>query len=173
MATLGRTALRSVYITGLRNAHALEHQALGVIDRQLDRLENFPEVAERLRLHRRETEQQIVRLDEVLDGLKEKPSAVKDMGLNMMGNMAALGHAMAEDEILKNAFANCALENFEIASYKSLLIMADESGEPAGMTALQQSLGEEQAMAQWCDESIELITRRYLELHLDPSASSH
>jgi hypothetical protein len=66
MATLAPTALRSVYITGLRNAHALENQALGMIDRQLDRLENFPEVADRLRLHRRETEQQIVRLDDIM-----------------------------------------------------------------------------------------------------------
>ena len=173
MATLAPTALRSLYVSGLRNAHALEHQALGMIDRQLDRLESFPEVADRMRLHRGETEQQIVRLDEVLSGLGERASGMKDAGLNLMGNLAALGHAAAEDEILKNAFANCALENFEIASYKSLIVMADEVGEGAGITALQQSLREEQSMAQWCEESIERITRRYMTLHLDPSAPNH
>jgi ferritin-like metal-binding protein YciE len=173
MATLSPTIFRSVYVTGLRNAHALEHQALGVIDRQLDRLENFPEVSDRLRLHRGETEQQILRLDELLSNLNERSSAVKDTGLNLMGNLAALGHAVADDEILKNAFANCAFENFEIASYKSLLIMAEESGEPFGITALQQSLREEQRMGQWCDESIEWITKRYMTLRLDPSASNH
>jgi ferritin-like metal-binding protein YciE len=87
--------------------------------------------------------------------------------------MAALGHAAAEDEILKNAFANCALENFEIASYKSLIVMAEEAGEGVGISALQESLREERSMAQWCEESIERITRRYLTLHLDPSAESH
>jgi len=173
MATLAPTALRSVYLSGLRNAHALEHQALGMIDRQLDRLDSFPEVADRLRLHRGETEQQIVRLDEVLGGLGERASGIKDAGLNMMGNLAALGHAAAEDEILKNAFANCALENFEIASYKSLIVMADVAGEGAGIAALQQSLREEQSMAQWCEESIERITQRYLTLHVDSNASSH
>jgi ferritin-like metal-binding protein YciE len=173
MATLAPTTLRPLYITGLRNAHALEHQALGVIDRQLDRLENFPEVADRLSLHRRETEQQIVRLDEILGEFNETPSGLKDSVLGMMGNMAAIGHAAAEDEILKNAFANCALENFEIASYRSLIVMAEESGFPAGITALQESLREEQAMARWCEDSIEQITRKYLVLHRDPSASSH
>ena len=173
MATLAPSALRSVYISGLRNAHALEHQALGMIDRQLERLENFPEVADRMRLHRGETEQQIVRLDDVLSGLNESASGLKDAGLGFMGSMAALGHAAAEDEILKNAFANCALENFEIASYKSLIVMAEEAGEGVGISALQESLREERSMAQWCEESIERITRRYLTLHLDPSAESH
>lgn len=173
MATIATSALRTVYVSGLRNAHALEHQALGMIDRQLDRLENFPEVADRMRLHRSETEQQILRLDEVLGGLNESASGIKDAGLNLMGNMAALGHAAAEDEILKNAFANCALENFEIATYKSLIVMANETGESAGISALQESLREEQSMARWCDESIEQITQRYMTLHLDPANSSH
>jgi ferritin-like metal-binding protein YciE len=144
-----------------------------MIDRQLERLENFPEVADRMRLHRSETEQQIVRLDDVLSGLNQSASGIKDAGLSFMGSMAALGHAAAEDEILKNAFANCALESFEIASYKSLIVMAEEAGEGAGISALQESLREEQSMAQWCEESIERITRRYLTLHLDPGTPSH
>jgi ferritin-like metal-binding protein YciE len=98
---------------------------------------------------------------------------VKDAALNFMGNMGAIGHAMAEDEILKNAFANCALENFEIASYKSLIVMAEESGSGGGISALRETLREEQAMAQWCEDSIEQITRKYLVLHQDRDFSSH
>ena len=173
MADLAPDAVRSVYITGLRNAHALEHQALNAIDRQLDRLENYPEVADRLALHRRETENQIIRLEDVLGGFGETPSGLKDAALAIMGNMAAITHAMAEDEVLKNAFANCAIENFEIASYKSLIIMAEASGSRDGITALQETLREEQAMARWCEESIEKITHRYLTLHGDMDRSSH
>src|SRR4051795_11049604 len=44
-------AARSIFVTGLKNAHALEVQATQIIGRQLDRLENYPDVAEGLRLH--------------------------------------------------------------------------------------------------------------------------
>ncbi len=36
--------------------------------------------------------------------------------LSAGGSMAAIGHSMADDEILKNSFANFAFENFEIAA---------------------------------------------------------
>jgi hypothetical protein len=73
--------IRSVFVTRLRNAHAVEHQALALMDRQSEHLANYPEVEARLRSHRVETEQQIVRLDEILDGLGESHSAVKDAAL--------------------------------------------------------------------------------------------
>jgi len=37
--------------------------------------------------------------------------------MQAMGNTAAVAHASAGDEILKNAFANQALEAYEIAAY--------------------------------------------------------
>lgn len=156
----------AIFVVGLRDAHALENQALALIDRQLDRLENYPDVAERLRTHRRETEGQIQRLEQILSNLGESHSALKDAALSFMGNMAALGHAMAGDEILKNTFANNAFENFEIASYRSLIAMAEAGGMAQAIPLLQQSLDEEIAMARWIDEHTPAVTRRYLSLRL-------
>ncbi len=59
----------SLFIAGLRDAHAIEHQALALMDRQIDHLANYPEVEARLRSHRAETVHQIARLDDILDGL--------------------------------------------------------------------------------------------------------
>lgn len=165
--------VRTIYLTGLQNAHALEREAISIIDRQLDRIENYPELAERLRHHRGETEHQIQRLEDVLDQLGETPSGLKDGALSLMGKVAGLSHSVADDEILKNAFANCALENFEIASYSSLIVMAQTGGFQSGISALQESLREEENMAQWCADSIEQITRRYLALRQDSSRSNH
>jgi ferritin-like metal-binding protein YciE len=113
------------------------------MDRQLDRLVRYPEVADQLRMHRLETERQIERVEEILHSLRESHSRLKDMALNLVGNAAALSHTLAGDEILKNSFVNFAFENFEIASYRSLITLADagsfalkyaglrESGRPA------------------------------------------
>jgi ferritin-like metal-binding protein YciE len=47
-------------------------------------------------------------------------------------NVAALGHATGSGEDVKNTFANFAFEHVEIASYKSLLTLADLAGHSAG-----------------------------------------
>jgi ferritin-like metal-binding protein YciE len=163
--------LQELFVTGVRNAHALENQALSIMTPQVRRIEHYPEVAERLREHIEETNQQIRRLDEILDGFGTSASAVKDMATSFAGTMAALGHSVAGDEILKNSFANYAFEHFEIASYKSLMVMAEDGGFGRFTPLLEESLGEEQRMAEWIDQSLPMVTRRYGELYAREGAS--
>jgi ferritin-like metal-binding protein YciE len=155
---------REVFVTGLKNAHAMENQALSIMKPQLARIENYPEVAAKLDQHIHETEGQIVRIEEVLDGLSENHSSLKDVALSLTGSMAAIGHTMAGDEILKNSFANFAFENFEMAAYKSLLTVAEAGGYGSASAALQANLAEEKAMAQWLDENLVSVTTRFLSL---------
>jgi ferritin-like metal-binding protein YciE len=67
------------------------------------------------------------------------------------------------DEVLKNTFANHAFENFEIASYKSLIVMAEAAGHQKFVPAFEETLREEEKTAQAIYSMIEPITRRYLE----------
>lgn len=164
---------KELFVTGLKNAHGVEHQALALIDRQLDHLANYPEVAEQLRMHRTETEQQISRIDEILSGFDASPSALKDMGLSLTGNLAALAHVFAPDEILKNSFANHAFENFEIASYTGLITLAELGNYTSQQGLLRQSLGEEQRMATWVLDSLPDLTRKYAGLRAAGETASH
>ena len=157
------SSVRDIYVTGLVNAHALEAQAIQLINRQVERIENYTEMRERLRLHGQESHQQQQRLAQILDGLGTSPSTLKDIGTSIMGNMAAIGHALAQDEVVKNTLANFAFEHFEIASYRSLLIMAEAAGDTAAPRLLQQSLDEEIAMARWIEDNLEATTRRYMQ----------
>jgi ferritin-like metal-binding protein YciE len=165
--------VRSVFVAGLRDAHAVEHQALALMDRQINHLANYPEVEQRLRSHRVETEQQIKRLDEILDGLGESASSLKDTTLSITGNLAALAHTLAPDEILKNSFANFAFENFEIASYKALITIAEAGSFANAIPMLNATLGEEVAMAQFCDEILPAVTRKFLQLRAAGETASH
>lgn len=165
--------VRHIFVVGLRDAHAVEHQALALMDRQIQHLANYPEVEQKLRAHRVETEEQIKRLDEILDGLGESRSVVKDAALTISGNLAALGHVFAADEILKNSFANFAFENFEAASYKSLITVAEAGDFGSAIPLLKQTLMEELAMAQFCDEALPAITQKYLTLRAAGETASH
>jgi ferritin-like metal-binding protein YciE len=40
-----------IYITGLRNQHAVENQAIELLERQVGRLENYPEMRDRMQRH--------------------------------------------------------------------------------------------------------------------------
>ena len=155
---------RDIFVTGLKNAHAMENQALSIMKPQVKRIENYPEVAAKLEQHISETEVQIGRLEQILTGLSEDHSTLKDMALSFTGGMAALGHTMAGDEILKNSFANFAFENFEIAAYRSLITLAERGGFSDAAASLTANLEEEISMARWLEENLEATTVRFLEL---------
>lgn len=155
---------RDIFIVGLRNAHAMENQALSIMKPQATRIESYPQVLERLQRHITETEGQIRRLDSILQGMGESPSAFKDTTQSFMGAMAAMGHTMAGDEIIKNSLANFAFENFEIAAYTSLMTLAEAGGFAEAKTQLQQSLDEETAMASWLEENLPAVTLQFAGL---------
>lgn len=163
--------IKELFVVGLRNAHAVEKQALSIMTPQVERLVNYPAVADRLRLHIDETHGQIARLDEILASHETSASTLKDTALSLSGGMAAIAHSVAADEILKNSYANYAFEHFEIAAYKSLLTLADDGGFSQAATALRQSLAEEEAMAAWIDQSLPDVTRRYADLRAEAGSS--
>jgi ferritin-like metal-binding protein YciE len=158
------SSVQDIYITGLRNAHALETQAVQLLSRQVERLENYPAMAERLRQHIEESRTQATRIEQILDSHGTSHSALKDAVTGFMGNIAALAHAPMQDEVLKNTFANFAFEHFEIASYKALLEMADAAGDGRAPQLLKQSLNEEVQMAQWIDQHLPETVRTYMRL---------
>jgi ferritin-like metal-binding protein YciE len=153
---------RDLLIVGLRDAHAMENQAEELMERQVDRLTDYPDVHARLERHLTETRRQKKRLEDCLESCGESPSSIKDMAMSFTGNLAALGHAMANDEVLKNTFANDAFEHYEIAAYKSLLTLCSLSGMNGLVPALQESLREEEQMAKWVDDNVEKVTRDFV-----------
>ena len=158
------TSPRDTYTTGLVNAHALEQQAISILSRQVERLESYPEMSDQLRLHIDESKVQAQRLEEILQSLGTSHSTLKDLVTSFTGNMAALAHAPMQDEVMKNTFANFAFEHFEIASYRSLLAMAELAGDNSSPKLLVQSLNEEIRMAKWIEDNLDATTRKYVQL---------
>lgn len=157
------TAAKDIFITGLRNAHSMETEAREMMERQSERLDDYPDVKAKVTAHLQETNGQLERLKACLETFGEDSSTIKDTVQSLMGNMVAMAHTVADDEILKNTFANNAFENFEIAAYKSLLAMCGSvSGADSCAPLLRESLREEEAMAKWIDANIEKVTNDFL-----------
>jgi ferritin-like metal-binding protein YciE len=156
--------LHELYHTGLRNMHALEMTAIELTQRQTERLENYPEMKAKLQEHHAESEVQARRLEDILNRHSTSTSGVKNTVTAVMGNVAAALHAPASDEVLKNTFANFAFEHQEIAAYTSLITMAESLGDSAAIPLLQQSLAEEERMAEWIRGQVVPTTKRFMQL---------
>jgi ferritin-like metal-binding protein YciE len=157
------TSKRDTLIVGLRNAYALEGQALSTMENVHSRLENYPELKAGVAKHIEETKQQQQLVEQCLSRFGEEPSTLKEAALKLAGNLQAMVHGVASDEVLKNLFALYAFEHFEIASYKSLIAMAQDCGETEVAQTCSQILSQEQATAQKLEALIEPISRTYLQ----------
>jgi ferritin-like metal-binding protein YciE len=161
---------RDIFVVGLRNAHAMETQARELMERQSERLDEYPEVKVKVTAHLQETNEQLKRLEQCLDALGEGTSTLKDTAQSVMANVMAMTHTMAGDEILTNTFANNAFENFEIAAYKSLLALYGPAGSENARPDLQASLREEEQMAKWIEANVEEVTLAYLNREVRAAA---
>lgn len=154
---------RDVLIVGLRNAHAVESQAIELLERQASALDDYPEVQARVQDHLGETERQLERLEQALEMLGEDTSAVKDTALSALGNFMAIANTMADDAILKNSFASYSFEHYEIAAYESLIELAEMAEAREIIPLLEETLQEERAMANWLGNSVRQVTRQYVQ----------
>jgi ferritin-like metal-binding protein YciE len=158
------TTAKDIYVVGLRNAHAMEVQARELMERQSERLGDYPDVQARVKAHLAETNGQLKRLEQCLETCGESNSTLKDTAQSVMANTMAMAHAMAGDEILKNTFANNAFEHFEIAAYKSLLSLCESAGQGSARSLLEANLKEEERMAAWIDANVGKVTQDYLAI---------
>jgi len=169
---MANDTIQTTYITALKNTHAMEQQALQIMNRQVERIESYPEMAKLLKDHIKETEVQRTRLESALEAVGEDPSTIKEAVMGFVGNVMAMGHIPADDEILKNGLANHAFENYEIAAYTTLITIAEEAGQQKFVKDFQKSLAEEKAMAENVHDLIKPTTQRYLKLATKDGASS-
>ncbi|HEY8564873.1 MAG TPA: ferritin-like domain-containing protein [Beijerinckiaceae bacterium] len=156
--------VQTIYITALRNTHALEKQAEQMLERQIERYEHYPEMQQVLRQHHQETLRQIEQLETILHSHGEDRSLFKDAVTQTVGNLGALIHSLADDEILKNLYTNHALENHEVAAYTSLITITETAGHTQHLPVLRQILQEEQNAARQVMAQVEPVTRKYLML---------
>lgn len=148
----------------LRDAYAMEKQALEMCERQSERIENYPELRQRIAQHVIETQDQIKKLDQCFTLLDEKPSAVKSAIGWTMGNMQAVGGMLTPDEIIKGSMASFVFENLEIASYTILIAAAEKAGEHQIAKICSDIRDQEQEMADWLKDHLPGTTAQFMQL---------
>jgi ferritin-like metal-binding protein YciE len=131
-----------------------ENRILGIIDETLEQTQN-PMMEKALQQHRKQTEQQIQRLEQCFEVLGEEPEETECKGI--MGLKEEKEEFMEEEEpseeVLEafNIGAAIKVEHYEIAAYTSLVGMAQKLGITKAARLLSQNLKEEQQMLKKCE----------------------
>lgn len=156
-------ANKETLIEWLKDAHAMEEQAINMLEKQADRIEQYPEMKKKVRNHLEQSRSQAERVEECIETLGGDTSSIKEGVAKFMGSAANLVNQSAGDEVVKNGIANYAFEHFEIASYRALIAAADQLGEDKIRQTCQEILEEEEEMASWLETNLPDVTQRYLQ----------
>jgi ferritin-like metal-binding protein YciE len=163
----------ALLVMALKNTHAMTAESKQVVDRQLDRFEQYAEVKSFLQTRSQTLGAQAERIETVLATLGEKSSGFKELVTSIVGNAAMIGHAATGDEVLKDYFVDTAFAGMGVACYESLFIIAEAAGEAQTVGALQASFEEEKQAYDWLNSHVAPVSRHYVELTAAGARSSH
>jgi ferritin-like metal-binding protein YciE len=157
------TGSRETLAAWLRDAHAMEHQAMEILEKQVGRLEHYPELRGKVREHLEQSHRQAERVERCLERLGTETSSIKTGLGKMTGTAQQLSGLFASDEVMKGSIADYAFEHYEIACYRVLIAAATEADAPEVAQLCEQNLREEEAMAEWLAQRLPELTCQYLQ----------
>ncbi len=143
-----KTAM-DIYLTGLRNQHAVETQAIGTVKNELGRMTPYPDLHARMQVEMERSTAQAARLDDLLARHGTSKSVAKEAVAGTVATVSGFAHAAAADDVLKNVLAAVGYKAYEIGSYKVLLTLAEAAGAAEDVAVLALSMKEEQEMGDW------------------------
>ena len=153
---------RETFLGWLKDAHSMETALLPVLQNHANDAQALPEIQTRLLQHIEETRRHADLVHQCITSLGDDLSAVKEAIGSVTGAVQSISSAPFVDEPVKNFLSDYAAENFEVASYTSLIAAAQALGETQIAGVCEQILREDQAMAQWLQEHIPQVTTLFL-----------
>lgn len=155
---------RETMIAWLRDAYAMERQAIDMMEAHSGRLDSYPEMKARIDRHIAETKGQAHRLEDCLKALGTDASSLKTGLARASSLMQSILGSASGDEVVKNAIGEASFERFEAANYRCLIAAAEACGDAEVRRVCEQNLHEELEMAEWLDSHLPLLVRKYMGL---------
>ncbi len=113
------------YLTGLRNQHAVETQAIGTITERAGRMEPYPELHAQMQQEMQRSTEQAARLDDAAGQARHQRVGGQGGGDRHGRHRRGLRALASSDEVLKNVLAAVGFKAYEIGSYKVLITLAE------------------------------------------------
>jgi ferritin-like metal-binding protein YciE len=148
--------------TWLKDAYAMENAIIPVLEKQVESTSDFPDVQSGIQRHLEATRRHKDSVQSCLEELGESPSSLKAGMASAGGKIQGMMADMPSDGLVKGALQDYSTEHMEIASYKALIVAAEEAGLANVAAACRNILQEEEQMAAWLDQQLPTIVRSTL-----------
>jgi ferritin-like metal-binding protein YciE len=137
--------LKEIFVNELKDIYSAETQLVKALSKMAKAAESN-DLRSGFEKHLEQTKEHVARLEQIFEGLEEKPTGKKCAG--MEGLIEEGGEAIdedyegeAKDAILIGAAQR--VEHYEIAAYGTVRAMAEKLGERQAVTLLSKTLQEE------------------------------
>jgi ferritin-like metal-binding protein YciE len=153
--------LHTQLVKHVDEALAMEQNVLRMLDGMIATTDD-PEIKEKLRQHKAETETHSDRMQSRLDALGAQPSVVREAGGVLGALMKSVVDLARGEKAGRNARDGYATEHMEIAAYQLLERIAERAGDTETAEAARLNRADEERMAQEIDAKWD----RFAELSL-------
>lgn len=141
--------LKGKLVGYIHDAYAMENQIVEVLQKQVDRAKDVPQIQAKIQQHLDQTKQHRARMEQCLQTYGEQPSAMKGAMSSLMGNMAGMMSGARADTLAKDARDDYVTEHLEIVAYIMLMTTANAYGDQQTMQAAAANLRDEVEMQRW------------------------
>jgi ferritin-like metal-binding protein YciE len=145
---------KKLLVAWLNNAYAMEREIVEILKGHLNDAKGHTDIEEKIGEHLDKTEGHSDKVKQCLDKLGEKPNNLKTGIAKLMGVVMGESTSMMEDKLVKNAVAEFATENLEIATYQVIHTMASMLEEDEIAEKCNEIIQEEIEMAEWLQENL-------------------
>jgi ferritin-like metal-binding protein YciE len=146
----------------LRNAHVMEGQAMTLVETQIHRLKNYPEIVIRLRRYLEELGDNQSQLQRCLHQLGEDRFPLWDSAIKTRANLPDIAHLSSTDDLLKQVMGNNITELVKADAYRWLSEAAHVADEPEIAKICDRLGAQGWARAEWMWEQLPPATRERL-----------
>ena len=154
---------KELLIAWLNDAHGMENALIQILEHQIKDAKDYPQVQPKLEQHLEQTRRHAQMVKDCIETLGGHTSTIKTGMATLFGQMQALSTGAAKDEMVKNALADYAAENFEVASYTALIRAAQDLGELQTATVCEQIRQEDEEMARWIQQNLPALVQQTLQ----------
>lgn len=146
---------QKTYLSWLNHAHALESEIIKTLESQLNDFSDDPAAHEAIQAHLDTTRHQADTVQSIIERLGGKVSSVETGMGQIMGQMKGILMDSKLDKKVLDLVANYAIENLEIATYRTLIAAAKQLGDVDSEPEFENILADEQAMAKFISDNLE------------------
>lgn len=156
-------AHQELLISWLKDAHSMETGLIPILENHANDAKNYPQIQARIQQHVEETRQHANLVQGCIERHGESISAVKTGIGSLIGTVQSVATGPFEDQLVKNALADFASENFEVACYRALIVAAQQLGDQETVRVCEQILRDDQEMASWLEQNLPLTVQHMIQ----------